>query len=383
MDVEFTEEQVLLRDSAREFLSSECPVSLVREMMDDAVGNPLDLWKQMAELGWMGLVIEEQYGGAELDLVDLAVLLEEMGRCLLPAPFFSTVVVAGSAIALAGSPDQKQHWLPRIAAGDAVFALAELEEHADWGPDGIGMRMDARPDGTRLDGRKTFVRDALSADTLLVPVRRTLDEGGGDELALLIVSADAPGLSIESIACIDQTRKLCQIDFDGVKVEPNEILADHGGGWRLLERVHDVAKVALCAEACGGGQAMLDMSVAYARTREQFGKPIGSFQAIQHKCADMLVQVECSRSATYYAAWSVANHEPDAHAAACLAKSYCSEAYAKICGAGIQIHGGLGFTWEQDPHLYYKRAKADELYLADASFNRELAAREILGETAR
>jgi alkylation response protein AidB-like acyl-CoA dehydrogenase len=378
MDAEYSEEQELLRDSARDFFTAECPIALVREMMDDDAGMPRELWQKMAELGWMGLAIDEEFGGAGLELVDLAVFLEETGRCLLPAPYFSTVVLGARAIRVAGSVGQQKRWLPKIAKGELLLALAQLEERADWGPEGIEMGR-RTPDGSyRLDGCKMFVRDAQCADLLVVPVRDIRGNSGTQGITLLLVDARLPGIDIEAIAFMDGSRKVCRVDFRGVEVDASQVLGKPGAGWEVLARVQDFAKVALSAEACGGAAAMLDMTVAYAKTREQFGRPIGTFQAIQHKCADMMIQVEGTRSATYYAAWSVDNGEADAHASACMAKSYCGEAYTAACGAGIQVHGGLGYTWEQDLHLYYKRAKADELYLGDPSYNRELVARVLL-----
>jgi alkylation response protein AidB-like acyl-CoA dehydrogenase len=376
MDVQFSQEQDLLRESARVFLAKECSLARVRELMEEPLGTSPDFWRKLAELGWLGLTLPEEQGGAGMDLIDLAVVMEEMGRALLPDPFLSTLALGARAIELAGNEEQKRRALPAVAAGSLKIALAMLEEGSRWSGDGVQLADGACADGFRLDGAKHFVCDATSADLLLVPVRSA---GTGEQgISCLLVESDADGVEIIPTAYNDATRKVAQVRFSGVRVRDSGLLGERGKAWPWLERVLDFAKVALCAEMLGGAQHALEMSVAYAKQREQFGRPIGSFQAIQHKCANQLVKVEGMRSATWYAAWSVASGEADAHSAACLAKAWCSEAYAAVAADAIQIHGGLGFTWEQDPHLFYKRAKADELLFGSPSWNRELAAREII-----
>ncbi len=385
MDVRLSEEQELLRQSAREFLARECPMSRVRSAIDDPRGASDTLWNQMAELGWPGLVIPECYGGAGLGAVELAVLFEETGRVLLPGSLFAHVALGGVAIDLAGSPEQKQRMLPALAEGSARVTFAQLEEGSSWGPEGI--RLEAKPegDGYRLVGTKVHVPDAHLADWLVVPAR-CVDGDAAGAVVLCLVAAAAPGVTIRPFAFVDETRKMCQVELHDVAIPPEDVLrsseAEGSGdaGSELLERILDVARVALSAELCGASLRVLDMSVEYAKTREQFGRKIGSFQAIAHKCADMFVRAESARSATYYAAWAVANHEPDAHTSACLAKAYCCDAASHIAGEGIQIHGGLGFAWEQDPQLYFRRAKASEHFLGDPSWNRELAARVLLDD---
>jgi len=223
------------------------------------------------------------------------------------------------------------------------------------------------------------VPDAHVADMLLVPAR-TSGKGGEKGVTVFLVPRNAPGVSVTLLKTMDQTRKLCEVRFDNVKVAKDAVLGGVGKGWSLLDSLVDRAKVALCAEMCGGAQQVLDMSVEYAKVREQFGRPIGSFQAIQHKCANMMVQVESAKSATYYAAWAVSNDVPEAHLAACMAKAYCSDAYRYVSGEGIQIHGGIGFTWEHDMHLYFKRAKGSEVTFGDATWNRELVAQLVLDQ---
>ncbi len=376
MDFGFSEEQEMLRDSVREFLDRECPMSYVRQMMEDDRGFAEDQWKKMAELGWTGLVVPDEYGGAGLNMVDMVVVLEEMGRVVMPGPFFASVILGGLAIDLGGSADQKQKYLPDLAAGKIRATLAQVEESGRWDAEGIALPAKAAGGGFSLSGTKLFVHDAHNADVMVVPVRT----GGSatEGISMLLVETKAKGVSVRLLKTMDQTRKLCEVRFDDVIVSEDGVLGTVGQGWVLLDRLLDRAKVALCAEVCGGAQRVLDMSVEYAKVREQFGRPIGSFQAIQHKCANMLVQVESAKSATYYAAWAVASDVAEAHLAACMAKAYCSDAYRFATAEGIQIHGGIGFTWEHDMHLYFKRAKGSEVTFGDATWNRELVAQVVL-----
>lgn len=377
MDFGFSEDQEMLRQSARDFLSKECPMTLVRKMMDDESGHSPELWKKMAALGWQGLILPEEFGGAGLTFVDLVVVLEEMGRVVLPGPFLSTVVFAGLAIAESGSAEQKKKWLPRIANGDLVATLALIEPSGRWDADGIAATATPDGDGWKLEGTKLFVPDGHVAELLVVAARKPGSKGS-DGVSLFLVDAKTPGLGIAPLKTMDQTRKLSEVVLSGVKVGRDALLGAEGGAWKSIERIADRGKVALCAEMCGGAQRVLDMSVEYAKVREQFGKPIGSFQAIQHKCANMMVQVESAKSATYYAAWAVANDVPEAPLAAAMAKAYCSDAYRYVAGEGIQIHGGIGFTWEHDMHIFFKRAKSSEVTFGDATLNREIVAQHIL-----
>jgi alkylation response protein AidB-like acyl-CoA dehydrogenase len=378
MDFGFSEEQEMMRQSARQFLESECAMTYVRRMMDDDTGYSEEQWKKMAELGWMGLILPEQYGGSGLNMVDLVVILEEMGRVVMPGPFYPTVILGGIAIDLGGTSKQKQRYLPEIAAGRLKTALAQVEESGRW--DAEGILLPAKKDGTGfiLSGTKLFVQDAHNADLLVVAARTS---GKGPKgVTLFLVDAKQQGVTTTLLKTMDQTRKLCEITFENVALGRDAVLGGVGKGWPLLDRIIDRAKVAMCAEMCGGAQKVLEMSVDYAKVREQFGRPIGSFQAIQHKCANMMVQTESAKSATYYAAWAVANDVPEAHLAACMAKAYCSDAYRFVSAEGIQIHGGIGFTWEHDMHLYFKRAKGSEVTFGDATWNRELVAQLVLDQ---
>jgi alkylation response protein AidB-like acyl-CoA dehydrogenase len=372
MDFGFSEDQELLRKSAADFLAKECPMTYVRQMMEDERGYSDELWNKMAELGWMGLIYPEEFGGAGLNMVDLVVILEEMGRAVLPGPFFSTVCMGGLAILEAGNSEQKQKFLPSIASGKTKATLAVLEENARWDEKGVKLSARKSKKGYTLNGIKLFVPDAHVADIIVCAGHTS------DGISLFLLDRQQAGVSTTLLKTMDQTRKLCEVRFAKVQVGPDAVLGTPGEGWKALSRVLDRSKVALCAEMCGGAQKVLDMSVEYAKMREQFGRPIGSFQAIQHKCANMLVQVESAKSATYYAAWAVANDVPEAPLAAAMAKAYCSDAYRQVSAEGIQVHGGIGFTWEHDMHIYFKRAKGSEVTFGDAAWNRELVAQYTL-----
>ena len=378
MDFGFSEEQEMMRQSARQFLETECAMTYVRKMMDDDTGYSEDQWKKMAGLGWMGLILPEAHGGSGLNMVDLVVVLEEMGRVVMPGPFYPTVILGGVAIDLGGTTAQKKRYLPEIAAGTLKATLAQVEESGRWDAEGIMLPAKKEGTGFVLSGTKLFVQDAHNADLLIVAARTS---GKGPKgVTLFLVDARQQGVHTTLLKTMDQTRKLCEVTFDNVQLGKDAVLGGVGKGWPLLDRVIDRAKVAMCAEMCGGAQKVLEMSVDYAKVREQFGRPIGSFQAIQHKCANMMVQTESAKSATYYAAWAVANDVPEAHLAACMAKAYCSDAYRFVSAEGIQIHGGIGFTWEHDMHLYFKRAKGSEVTFGDATWNRELVAQLVLDQ---
>lgn len=377
MDFGFSEEQELLRKSAADFLSKECPMTYVRQMMEDERGYADAVWSKMAELGWTGLIYPEEFGGAGLSLVDLVVVLEEMGKASLPGPFLSTVCLGGLAILEAGNDVQKKKYLPGLASGQTKATLAFLEENARWDDKGINLKPRKGAKNYSLSGVKLFVPDAHVADLIVCAARMTKG------VSLFVVERQQPGVTVRQLKTMDQTRKLCEVTFDKIQVGPDAILGTPGSGWDTLKRILDYSKVALSAEMCGGAQKVLDMTVEYAKVREQFGRPIGSFQAIQHKCANMLVQVESAKSATYYAAWAVANNAPEAPLAAAMAKAYCSDAFRQVSAEGIQVHGGIGFTWEHDLHIYFKRAKGSEVTFGDATWNRELVAQLTLDQEPR
>ena len=377
MDFGFNQEQELLRATARKFFESECTSEFVRARMAEPAGVTDAFWAKLAEQGWLGLIYPEAYGGAGLGFVDLTVLMEEVGRAVMPGPFFSTVLLGGLAILEAGSDAQKKEWLGKIAAGEAKATLAFTEPNARW--DAGAVTVTAREAGGRytLSGTKLFVLDAHLADVLIVVARTREGKRPEEGLSLFLVPRGARGLDVKLLPTMDQTRKLCEVTFADVAVGADALVGAKDGAWAPLSRVLDRATVALCAEMCGGAQRVLDMTTEYAKIRVAFGKPIGSYQGVKHKAADMLVEIENAKSLTYYAAWAMDENVPEAPLAASMAKAYVSDAYRRAAGTGIQLHGGIGFTWEHDLHLYFKRAKSSEFTFGDASWHRERVAQLI------
>ena len=378
MNFAFSEEQEQLRDMVRRFLEAKSPSTEVRRLMDTTDGYDPEVWAQMAnELALQSLHIPEEFGGQGYTFVELGIVLEEMGRVLLCAPYFSTVVLAADAIINAGTDAQKSELLPGIAGGETIAALAFTEPNGKWDASGIQMVASssggAAGDSYTLDGTKMFVIDGHLADCIVVAAR---SEGtsGEEGISLFTVAGDAAGLTRTPLATMDQTRKQAKLEFSGVAATP---LGTPGEGWAALSKTLDQAAACLANEMVGGAQQVLDMSVEYAKVRVQFGRPIGSFQAIKHKCADMLLEVESGKSAAYYAAWAAAEENEELPVAASLAKAYCSDAYFHAAAENIQIHGGIGFTWEHDAHLYFKRAKSSEILFGDATYHRELLAQRI------
>ena len=374
MDFGFSEEQEMLRQSARSLLEKECPSTLVRRLMEDERGYDRGLWQKFAELGWLGLVIPEEDGGAGLSYVDLVLVLEEMGSVVLPSPFIWTVMFA-EAIKRAGTAEQKKNLLPAAAAGKLIATVAWQEPSGSWSADGIAMPARAEGDGFALDGVKLFVNDGHIADYFLVAART--GGSGNDGVTLFALDTRRSGIMATPLKTMDQTRKLTELKFNGVKAGRDDIVGNVGGGWKTLAEVIDRGKVMLAAEMMGGAQKVLDMTVEYAKVRVQFGRPIGSFQAVQHKCANMMVDIEGAKSAVYYASWAVSNDHPESALAASVAKAAASDAYRRVSAEGIQLHGGIGFTWDHDLHLYFKRAKSAEFTFGDAAWNRELVAQAI------
>jgi alkylation response protein AidB-like acyl-CoA dehydrogenase len=375
MDIGFSEEQELLRETARRFLESECNTQSVRRRMAEPTAVTGEFWQKLAKQGWLGIVYPEDEGGSGLGLVDLVVLMEEMGRAVVPGPFLSTVLLGGAAIAEAGTPTQRRDWLPEIVAGKAKAALAWTEPNLRW--DAAGIAMPAREAGGdfMLTGSKLFVGDADLADILVVAARTRDGSTMEDGVSLFLVPRDTRGLAVSLLPTIDETRKLCEVRLDNVALPASALLGEIHQGWAPLSRVIARATVALAAEMCGGAQQVLDMTVAYAKIRIAFGKPIGSYQGVKHQAADMLVAIENAKSLTYYAAWAVDEGLDEAPLAVSMAKAAASDMYRKVAGTGIQLHGGIGMTWEHDLQLYFKRAKASEVAFGDASWHRERVAR--------
>ncbi len=369
MNFAFSEEQEELRKSVRSFLENKSPESEVRRLMETEEGYDKAVWDQMAtQLGLQGLAIPEEYGGSGYSYVEQIIVLEEMGRALLCAPYFSTVALAGNAILTAGDDAAKKELLPGIAAGDTIATLAITEDNGRWDLDGIGLTATKSGDGYTLDGHKNFVLDGGIANLIVVAAKT--DKG----LSLFAVEGDASGLTRKNLQTMDQTRKQARLEFAAT---PARLIGTEGSAEAGLTKTLDLAAVALANEQVGGAQMCLEMSVEYAKVRVQFGRPIGSFQAIKHKCADMLLEVESAKSAAYYAGWAAADDSEELPTVASLAKAYCSDAYFHAAAENIQIHGGIGFTWEHPAHLYFKRAKSSELLFGDPTYHRELLAQRI------
>jgi alkylation response protein AidB-like acyl-CoA dehydrogenase len=372
VDFDFSPEQIMLRDLARQMLAEQSPPSEVRRLMEDPLGYSQPLWEQLAATGLQGVAIPEEYGGQGLGMVELALVLEEMGRAAYPGPFFATVVLAASAIAAGGDRDQQAAYLPRIASGELKASVAIMEDSLALTPDAIGLIARAGGGEFVLSGRKRFVPFAHAADLLLVAARTSPSGDPRRGITVFAVERGASGLTIEPNVGIDLTNRVSTVTLDGVRVGEDAIVGRRDDGWKVVEAALRHAAVGASAEMLGAARKCLDMSVEYAKVREQFGQKIGSFQAIKHYCADMLVEVETAHAATYYAAWAQDAEAPDAALAASVAKSYVSDAARKVCGQAIQVHGGIGFTWDYDLHLYFKRAKHFEPLYGDAEAHREL-----------
>ncbi len=372
MDLGLTEAQQMLRNSAREFLEAECTEAFVRAMEEDERGYTPESWQKIAENGWLGLIFPEEYGGAGLEFLDLCILLEETGGAMLPGPFFSTVVLGGMTILDAGSDDQKQQYLPGIAEGQVIATLALTEPDVRW--DAAGVRATAEPDGDGfvINGAKLFVPNAHVSDYLVVAART----GEADEdVSLFILPANTPGVSQTLLKTIASDRQ-SEVAFENVHVPRSALLGELNGGWPTIARVLQWGAVAKCAEMVGNGQKVLDMTVEFVKQRIQFGRPIGSFQAIQHHCANMATDVEGSRYITSQAAWRLSEGLPAENEVA-MAKAWVSDAVRRVCATGHQCHGAIGFTKEHSMQLYSRRAKAAELAFGDSREHLERVAEAI------
>jgi alkylation response protein AidB-like acyl-CoA dehydrogenase len=369
MEFELNETQKLFQRSARELFAQECPIASVREMIEKGEPYSEHLWTKLVEQGWTGLILSEDTGGLGLGMVELAVAFEEMGRALVPGAFLSTVALAAPLIERAATGEQRSKWLESIAGGEAKATVALLEESASWHTGNVSLQATESDNGVKLDGKKLFVSDAEVADLIIVAAR------SGSDLLLAAVRRDAAGLTVNPMPSIDATRSLCEVAFDNVAAD---LIAKGESARNAIEYALDIATLAVSAEMVGGMQWILEASVEYAKTRKQFGKPIGQFQAIQHHLANILLMSESARSAVYYAAWVMGNDPKEAPAAISMAKAFASDSYREVGNLGIQVHGGVGFTWDEPIHFYYKRAKASELLFGDATFHRERLARLII-----
>jgi alkylation response protein AidB-like acyl-CoA dehydrogenase len=366
LDLGLNEIQQMLRNSAREFLQAECPPAYVRDMELDERGYSSEMWSAMAEMGWLGLAFPEEYGGEGLGFVELAILLEEMGSALLPGPYFSTVVMAGVALAQAGSEAQKNEYLARITRGQLIATLAITEPSGLWEPRGIEANARRSDGGYVINGVKLYVPNAHVSDYVIVAART----GEGDtDVSLFIVPSNADGLSQTLLQTIASDRQ-SELTFDKVMVGESALLGEFNGGWATVDTVLKWGAAGKCAEMLGGAQRVLDMTVQYAKARMQFGRAIGSFQAVQHHAADMAADVDGCRYITYQAAWTLAQGLPAGREVS-MAKAWVSDAYQRVCALGHQSHGAVGFTKEYDLQLYSRRAKAAELMFGDADVHLE------------
>jgi alkylation response protein AidB-like acyl-CoA dehydrogenase len=377
MEFSFSEAQDELRRAARRFLEVASSEERVRAAMETERGYDRGAWTQLSEeLAWTALTIPEEFGGLGMSYLDLHPLMEEMGRVLLCAPYFSTICLGANALMLGGSTEQQERHLPGIAAGELTATLAYSERNNRTDADGVETSYSW--DGTEcvLSGQKYYVLDGHTADLLIVAARAK-GSSGTEGVSLFLVPRDAAGMNCSWLPSMDQTRRLASVDLDGVRVSSDALLGKEGSGWDLCERTLDLARIALAAEQVGAAEMCLDMSVEYAKVRKQFGRPIGSFQAIKHKCADMLTMIESARSAAFYASALAAQGEEDLSEAASSAKAFCSDTFFHCAAENIQIHGGIGFTWEHPAHLYFKRAKASEVLFGAPSFHRERVAQRL------
>ena len=375
MDLGLNETQQMLKNSAREFLSQECPHTLVRAMEEDEKGYSPQLWQKIVDLGWTSLPFPEEYGGNGGNFLDLAVLLEEMGRALLPGPFFSTVVLGGLMVLDGGSDVQKQDILPRICQGQVFMTLALTEASATFEP--WGVQLEAKQDGDDfvISGTKLFVPDAHVSEIMLVAARTSRANDARTGITTFLVPTHSRGIKTTLLHTL-ASDKQCEVEFNSVKVPAIGVLGQVDEGWALLERALERAAAAKCVEMLGGAEAVLEMTVEYAKHRVQFGRPIGSFQAVQHHCADIATEVECSRHMAYQAAWRLAEGLPAATEVS-IAKAWVSEAYRRVCALALQCHGAIGFTKEHNLQLYTRRARAQEVAFGDANFHREVVAQAL------
>jgi alkylation response protein AidB-like acyl-CoA dehydrogenase len=376
MDLELSETQQSLRTAVRSFLETECPWTVVRDLHDSDSGYSPEIWRKMAELGWIGLFVPEKYEGAGGSFMDLVVLLEEMGRALLPSPFVSTALLGAQTLLLAGTDEQKASFLPQISKGQIITALALLETNPNYTATSINTR--AKPDGNDylIQGTKLFVRDANIADYLIC-VAKTGDKAEPrDSISLFLVKRDSPGVACAKLNTIGHDRQ-CEVVFDQVKVPKGQLLGKLNKGWDIVGRVLQYATLAECAEMLGLAQKVLDMSAQYAKERVQFGRPIGSFQAIQHRCADMAAYIEGCRWITWYTVWKMEQGLPCAVDIS-RTKIWASDAVQRVVRGGQQIYGGVGFTLEYPMHLYFRRAKCSEVMYGNPDSHRRVVADALL-----
>ncbi len=375
MDIDINEEQEMLRKTAKSFFENEYPKTLVREMNSDEKGYDPAMWKKMADLGWMGLIIPEEYGGIGGDFIDLSVLLEEVGSACMAGPFFSTVVLGSLSILAAGSEEQKKELLPKIVSGESIYSLALMEPGAWYDASGVSISAKAEGDEFVINGTKLFVENAHIADYILCVARTKKSSNPQEGLTLFLIDAKDQGIkctALDTITCDKQF----EVAFNNVKVSKDTILGKPGEAWDTIDNLLEQATVAKCAEIVGIIQTTLDMTVKYTGERKQFDRHIGSFQALQHYCADMLAYVDGSRYSTYYAAWRITEGLPITMDTA-IAKAWASKAARFVTLKAHQIHGAIAYCDEYDLHLFYRRAKAGEIAFGDCDYNLEKVAQQM------
>lgn len=384
MEFSFTDEQKMIRDTAQAFLAEVSSSNAIRSAMETEQGFDDKIWQRICEeMYWQAIHIPEEYGGMGLGYVDLVVMLEEMGRYLLCSPFFSTVCLGANALMIAGTPEQKQHYLSQICEGKLTTTLAYTSSNGQWGAKAVEATVKAQGNDYVLNGTYRYVPDGHTAQLLIVAARNEGSEGE-EGISLFAIPANTAGVGRNWLPTMDQTRKQAEIVLDNVILSKDHLMGEQGVAWPQLNKVIQLATIATAAEQVGGSQQVLDLTVDYTKERVQFGRAVAGFQAVKHQAADMMLRTEVARSALYYAA-CVAEESisggplaGDLAEAASVSKSYCSDAYFKNAGAAIQLHGGVGFTWEYDVHLYFKRAKSSELFLGNAAYHREQVAKILL-----
>jgi alkylation response protein AidB-like acyl-CoA dehydrogenase len=370
MNFDLTDEQRMLQQAAKEMLAARFNSEKIRALAESETGFDEAVWRETADLNWPGLIVAEEHGGQELGTVELVVLMEQLGYALAPGPFLSNTLAA-LALEAAGTGEQRERYLAPLAVGEKRGTLALWDRGAGRAPEDITLEPERNGDGWVLNGEKLFVLDAEISDFLII---------GATEGRRYVVDRDAKGLTIVQTPTIDSTRKQYAVKLDGVRVDEEAALDTEGDALGLAR---DRAYIALAAELVGVAQRAMEMAVQYAKERKQFGRPIGAYQAVAHQCAQMLLETEGARSATYYGAWAADNEPETASLAASVAKAYASDAAWRVTASSLQVHGGIGFTWEHDLHLYLKRARCGAAFLGDAGWHRERVAQLIIEREAK
>jgi len=375
MNLDLTEEQEMLRTMAKDFLIKECPKTLVRELEENEKGYSPELWGKMADLGWMGLVLPEEYGGMGMDYMDLIILLQEMGRNILPGPFFCTVVLGSLPILSAGTEEQKKEFLPRIAKGDMISTMALYEPNAGYNAASVETKAVAQGDSYVINGTKLFVENAHIADCMIVVTRTTVGANPEEGITLFLVDAKSPGIKCEVIPTIGMD-KLCEVVFENVTVPKTNMLGEADKGWPIVTKTLDHAIMAKCAESVGGLEASLDMTLDYVKERVQYKRPIGTFQVVQHYCANMWTNVSTSRNLMYKVAWMLSEDMATPKDIA-AAKAWINEAYKFVTERAVQCHGAIGLSRDHDIGLYYRRAKSADVVFGNSDYHKEIVAQQM------